>query len=250
MLLGNEVFLMYRHRHYSLCMRIVWLIGPSAPIFGEFLPLILSRDLKSNNYMLEPDKMFPNGFHPTRELRKRDLSGPAKYFTRTQRPSKYVIIDFGLSRKYEPGDEDPLEPTIVKEDVQLQNPFQVDIFLAGELLREEFLDVRMEFETQRYKCSIFIQGHPTLEGIRGYRGFDWLRPLVNDMIQDDPTKRPKIGDVMKRFDELVAGFGSWKLRSRTSSRADNPFVNFGRLVSHWGRKVHFLINRTPSIPNS
>ena len=92
--------------------------------------------------MIEFEKMFPEGHHPKKDLRKLDLSGPAKFYTRTQRPSKYFIIDFGMARRYESDNDSPLELTITKNKVvEPQNPFQVDIYLAGELIRQVFLDV-------------------------------------------------------------------------------------------------------------
>ena len=99
------------------------------------------RDLKTSNFMIESEKMFPEGYHPWVDLRKPDLSGPAKIYTRTQRPSKYFIIDFGMARRYEPDNDSPVERTVTEKGVQLQNPFQVDVYLAGELLRHGFLDV-------------------------------------------------------------------------------------------------------------
>src|ERR1700678_2232228 len=94
--------------------------------------------------MMEWEKMCPGGFHPFLMLYKPDLNGAAKFYTRTQRPSKYFIIDFGMSRRYEPGD-DPLEPTIFPDGKTqgFQNPFQVDVYLAGDLVREIFLDVSL-----------------------------------------------------------------------------------------------------------
>ena len=91
--------------------------------------------------MIESEKMFPEGYHFRKDFRKPDLSGPAIFYTRTQRPSKYFIIDYGMSRRYESADDSPVEPTVTEEGVQLQNPFQVDVYLAGELLRQVFLDV-------------------------------------------------------------------------------------------------------------
>ena len=91
--------------------------------------------------MIESEKMFPNGYHPNNDLRKPDLSGLAKFYTRTQRPSKYFIIDFGMARRYESDNDSPVEYTVTEKGVQLQNPFQVDVYLAGELLRQVFLDV-------------------------------------------------------------------------------------------------------------
>ena len=91
--------------------------------------------------MIEYEKMFPEGYHPNMVFRKPDLSGRAKSYTRTQRPSKYFIIDFGMSRRYESDNDSPQELTVTDKGVLSQNPFQVDVHLAGELVRQTFLDV-------------------------------------------------------------------------------------------------------------
>ena len=46
-----------------------------------------------------------------------------------------------MSRRYESDNDSPVEPTVTEKGVQDQNPFQVDVYLAGELLRQGFLDV-------------------------------------------------------------------------------------------------------------
>ena len=84
--------------------------------------------------------------------------------------------------------------------------------------------------------------------IRGYPGFEFLRPLINDMIQDDPTKRPKIDEVIERFEDIAKKLSAWKLRSRTSSRRSNIFQDVGHLFSHWKRKIVFVTKGTPGIP--
>ena len=84
--------------------------------------------------------------------------------------------------------------------------------------------------------------------ICGYTGFEFLRPLISDMIQDDPTKRPKIDEVIKRFEDIVHNLTAWKLRSRTSSRRANIFQDVGHVFSHWKRRIVFVTKRTPAIP--
>ncbi|KAF9544086.1 hypothetical protein CPC08DRAFT_716571 [Agrocybe pediades] len=105
------------------------------------------RDFNIHNLMMDCS-MFPDGFHPAKNLHKPDLSGPAKYYTRTQRPPKYYIIDFGRSRQYDANNTTPLEDIIHGGDrtvpefqtsVDPQNPFWTDIYYAGNLIRETFL---------------------------------------------------------------------------------------------------------------
>jgi hypothetical protein len=97
--------------------------------------------------MLDPSGMYPKGFHPIKINRSRDFKGRAKRFTRTRRPTRYYLIDFGLSRRYssrnaldEPlrsGDKSAPEHRLGR----LYNPFQKDIHDFGNLVRERFLKV-------------------------------------------------------------------------------------------------------------
>jgi len=94
--------------------------------------------------------LCPNGYHPCKDMRNRDLTGPAKFYTRTQRPTKYFIIDFGLSRRYDADNAAPLEDIILGGDKTVpefqdtsepQNPFQTDIYYVGSLIRRDLFGV-------------------------------------------------------------------------------------------------------------
>ena len=50
--------------------------------------------------MLDPSGMYPDGFHPIKINRTKDFKGKAPRYDRTQRPPRYHLIDFGLSRQY------------------------------------------------------------------------------------------------------------------------------------------------------
>ncbi|KAJ6496871.1 hypothetical protein DFH09DRAFT_1103500 [Mycena vulgaris] len=134
------------------------------------------------------------------------------HYTRTQRPVKYYIIDFGLSRKFqegevprtyiiEGGDSSPPEFGTIQERLdsaiphKLLDSFPTDIYYLGNMIRRNYLD-----------------GVPVLRQTAKF-GFAFMRPLVSDMVQDDPAKRPTIDEVVARFDEIRAGLSSWKLRS-------------------------------------
>ena len=41
-----------------------------------------------------------------------------------------------------------------------------------------------------------------------------MRPLVEDMVQDDPKKRPTMDEVVERFDKIRASLSWWILRKR------------------------------------
>jgi hypothetical protein len=99
--------------------------------------------------MFDPSDMFPEEFHPIQMNRSRDFKGVAKQYSRTQRPPRYYLIDFGLSRQYisrevldEPhrgGDKSAPE----HRSGRWCNPFYTDIYYLGNLVRSEFMRVRL-----------------------------------------------------------------------------------------------------------
>ena len=98
--------------------------------------------------MLDPSRMYPNGFHPVKIDRKRNFKGTATAYTRIQRPPRYILIDFGLSRQYSSrtvvdsplrgGDKSAPE----HRQQRPSNPFYTDIYYIGNLVREKFMKVR------------------------------------------------------------------------------------------------------------
>ena len=48
---------------------------------------------------------------------------------------------------------------------------------------------------------------------QGYRGFEFLRLLINDMMLDEPSEQLKMDEVHRRFQDIANGLGTWKLRS-------------------------------------
>lgn len=111
-----------------------------------------NRDCMNRNIMMDPKPTFPSMYHPVDIDRTRDFKGRAKYHTRTARPTKYFLIDFGLSRKYNPDDGTPAEIPILGGDKTVpefqdegeyvpSNPFPTDIYYIGNMIREDFLQV-------------------------------------------------------------------------------------------------------------
>ncbi|KAJ7680966.1 hypothetical protein DFH06DRAFT_1315695 [Mycena polygramma] len=179
---------------------------------------IAHRDCNANNIMMDGAHLYPRGFHPDHYHQHLRPSGrsTAPHYTRTRLPVKYYFINFGIFREYKPpgvsllydsanaryfdeiivgGDKSVPEFNTVPKQ-RLCDPFAVDIYYLGNMIRQQFLD-----------------GFPGMR-IYGRHGFEFMRPLVNDMIQADPTKRPQIDEVVTRFAEIQKGFSTWKLRSR------------------------------------
>jgi hypothetical protein len=100
--------------------------------------------------MFDPSEMYPDGFHPTKPDRTRDFKGKAKRYTRIQRPPFYYLIDFGLSRQYLSREEldEPLrggdKSAPEHQNGTWCNPFRTDIYYLGNLVRQEFMRVRLQ----------------------------------------------------------------------------------------------------------
>jgi len=205
--------------------------GPNQGLLFIHRQHVAHRDCMVLNLMMDALPMYLEPYHPCSPWTRRDFRGRARHLTRTQRPVKYYFIDFGISRRYSADDTNPLEPPIRGGDKsvpefqqrnQLCNPFPTDVYYLGNMIREFF--------------------------IQGKFGFEFMVPLVNDMVQDEPTKRPTMEEVVARFDELCRGLSSWKLRSRVVDREDSSFLGFFRAIAHWKRRIGYIIRRVPAIP--
>jgi len=73
-------------------------------------------------------------------------------------------------------------------------------------------------------------------------------PLVTDMVQDDPTKRPTMGEVVNRFAEIRGKLSTWKLRSRFARRDELWPVTVWRTVHHWYCTIGYVLGRKAAIP--
>ena len=104
---------------------------------------------------MDVSAMFPDGYYPIpRETVMRpDFKKRAKYFTRTERPPKYYLIDFGIARRYNTVDGPPLELPVWGGDKtvpefhrsnEAMNPFPTDIYYLGNVIKERFLEVSQQ----------------------------------------------------------------------------------------------------------
>ena len=102
------------------------------------------------NVMLDLAPLYSVTPHPIVRGRSYDFKRHVRRFSRTEHPVKYYYIDFGISRKYAPDDDAPLEDIIVGGDKSVpefedtdepQNPYWTDIYYLGNLIRTGFLEV-------------------------------------------------------------------------------------------------------------
>jgi len=181
--------------------------------------------------MLDPSRMYPKSFHPIVIERNRDFRGKAKGYTRTSRPPRYLLIDLGLSRLYDPANGPPLDSPVRGGDKSAPehqdretpcNPFPTDVYYLGNLVREDYM--------------------------QKYHGFEFFQSLIADMVQEDPSKRPTMGEVVTRFSEIKSKLSTWKLRSRMARNNEIWPVAAWRTASHWYRTVGYVLTRKKALP--
>lgn len=117
---------------------------------------------------MDGSAMFPTSYNPVYPFMNRENTKVAKYYTRTQRPPKYHLIDFGLSRRYNPECMPPLEDIILGGDKSPPehngskyptacNPFPTDIYYLGNMMRSAFLEVFFRL-LPSCKCLLYNVG--------------------------------------------------------------------------------------------
>lgn len=81
-------------------------------------------------------------------------------------------------------------------------------------------------------------------------GFEFMEPLVQAMVQNDPAKRPTIDQCLIQLQEIIQSQSSWTLRSQVWHTSDNPFGFIYRFLPHWARRLVYIITQTPAIPSA
>ncbi len=81
-----------------------------------------------------------------------------------------------------------------------------------------------------------------------FRGVEFLAPLVKDMIQTDPSKRPTIQEVVRRFEELLKGLDSKTLRLRLIAFEEDAALTLFRNIRHPFRTLRYVLLRKSAIP--
>jgi len=100
-------------------------------------------------------------------------------FTRTQGHPRYYLADLDLSRQFTrwnaPDRSSPSADMFIPEGRLdgLNDPFGMDIYCLGNLIRENF--------------------------VQRYHGFEFVRGLVDAMMDENPERRPTIEQVVERL---------------------------------------------------
>jgi hypothetical protein len=86
------------------------------------------------------------------------------------------------------------------------------------------------------------------ETLRGYHGMDFLKPLVKDMVQDDPSKRPTMPEVLERFEKIVGSMTKSQLLKRAVRRTEPGHETLFKNISHAWWKMKVSMRGLPAIP--
>ncbi|CAK5264373.1 unnamed protein product [Mycena citricolor] len=201
---------------------------------------VAHRDCVHLNFVVDPAKLFPKGNHPVRPLWDLKYEHLATYVSRASCWPRYYIIDFGWSERYNPksgllfepvvfgGDRSPPEHNTTLPPTPC-NPFPTDVYTIGNLMQRRFL-----------LSDLGGGSHPPLR---------FLQPLVDEMMRDEPSARPTIGEALAQFNFLCARLTSSQLRApgalfryplSTCMHPIRKFVNTIAFVRPLPRDLHAL----------
>ena len=82
------------------------------------------------------------------------------------------------------------------------------------------------------------------------QGLEFMVPLVESMVRDDPSKRPTINEVVKSFGDLQRSLPEGQLRSRMIYEVESTFMQVTRDASHFmTRTIWDRLFYRPPIPS-
>ncbi len=124
-------------------------IAPFRPLFAD----PCASDCAYKNIMMDATAMFPRGFHPVTDIcLPDDITRFAPTLPRSKVPVTYYFVDFGLSSLFAADQASRLvtgsfgldEEVPELSDEVPYDPFKVDIFILGNLFRQQFVEVRLD----------------------------------------------------------------------------------------------------------
>lgn len=170
---------------------------------------------------MDGDAMYPEGFHPIRISHTPDRLRTADYTSRTVAGVKYYFVDFGISC-YLPDTSSPRlvtgsngrdrDPPELSDTVPY-DPFKLDIFIIGNMLRQEFCQVgvfRWSLLTSRLKVE------------QEYSNLEFFRPLIQEMAARDPANRPNAVEALALWKKIRDTVWTMKREWRPRPRLEHP----------------------------
>ena len=165
--------------------------------------------------------MFPRGFHPVKDTLLYDLITPAPIIPRRDVGVKYYFVDYGISSYFPTGSEPHLvlgrdgrdQDVPELSDEVPYDPFKVDIFTIGNVLRHEFCTVSF-CPSGSSHCQTYSQI---------YTNSIFLEPLAVSMCRPDPSRRPSAEEALRQWRAIRGNMSfirrHWRLRRRVEPLA-------------------------------
>jgi hypothetical protein len=72
--------------------------------------------------------------------------------------------------------------------------------------------------------------------------------LIADMVQDEPSRRPSINQVVERFSRIRKDLKNSKLRARIPDRNEGVLKALYRGLTHFGQRAQYTIGGLPAVP--
>lgn len=173
---------------------------------------VAHRDSSLKNILMDATRMFPRGFHPVRDIfLPHDISAPAPMIPRLDARVKYYFIDYGISSYFPEGTESRLVLGLAGRERDVPelsdevpyDPFKVDVFTIGTVLRREF--------------------------VGKYSNLGFFMPLVEAMTQSSPSRRPSAEHALQQW-RIIKGrinflHRFWRLRHRSEPLLAIPILD-------------------------
>jgi len=161
---------------------------------------VAHRDCSLKNILMDAADMFPQGFHPVQDILLPDLSDAAPIIPRLDVGVRYYFVDYGISSYFPAGSQRELvigragrdQDVPELSDTVPYDPFKVDIFTIGNVLRTELQD--------------------------SYSNLGFFTPLIEYMTPRDPSSRPTAEQALQRWRTLRGRINPihryWRARER------------------------------------
>lgn len=132
----------------------------------------MRRDCGAASFMYDPSYIFPEGYHPIMTQMSRDLRRRAKHHSRTEFPPRYYITNFSYAKLYDRS-EGILDHPVFASDTSIpeyggleynnkHDPFAADVYMFGNMLRREFLEVSSKYTSFGFLLTIFFRTNMVL----------------------------------------------------------------------------------------
>ena len=172
-----------------------------------------------NKILMDANAMYPDGYHPIALNRKKDHSALAKYRSRATAGARYYYVDFGISVHVPDGFKNRLVLGTLGEDrdppelsnVNPYDPFKLDIFIIGNMLKREFHDVGV------FPSNLLLH-RLKLKPAQNFSNVQFLSEIIKMMIRLDPQDRPDANTVLEAWkgirDNVSSAHQEWRVRPR------------------------------------